>query len=86
MIEKDYLGDSVYIEFNGYAIVLTTENGPEGPSNKIYMEPEVIEAMMRFLDRLKEAQKQPSITISNNLYRDANGQIKSAGQTITETP
>lgn len=34
---KQYLGDSVYAEFDGYGITLTTENG-YGASNTIYLE------------------------------------------------
>lgn len=48
-MEKAYLGDSVYAEFYGCGIVLTTENGlPGDPSNVIYLEPEVYEALCRF--------------------------------------
>lgn len=52
MIEKIYLGDSVYCAFDGFHIVLTTENGL-GPSNTIYMEPGVIEALEFFIEKLK---------------------------------
>jgi hypothetical protein len=34
-----YIGDGVYAGWNGYAIVLTTENG-ERVKNIIYLEPE----------------------------------------------
>jgi len=37
---KRYIGDSVYVEFIGHAIVLTTSNGL-GDSNRIVLEPEV---------------------------------------------
>lgn len=50
---KMYLGDSVYCEFDGYAFVLTTENG-EGPSNTIVLEPDVLQALMKFAQRVKE--------------------------------
>lgn len=49
---KDYLGDSVYADFNGFAVVLTTENG-HGPSNTIILEPEVIVALNRYYERIK---------------------------------
>lgn len=52
MNTKDYLGDSVYAEWDGNRIILTTENGL-GPSNVIYLEPEVIVAFERYLARLK---------------------------------
>lgn len=46
---KEYLGDSVYAEYDGCGIVLTTENGtPADPSNAIYLEPEVIRTLIRF--------------------------------------
>ena len=41
---KQYLGDSVYADFDGYMIRLTTENGA-GPSNTIDLEPAVLEAL-----------------------------------------
>jgi len=48
---KDYMGDSVYADFDGFAIILTTENG-SGPSNVIVLEPEVLEAIIRFAQRM----------------------------------
>ncbi len=54
-MEKEYLGDSVYTEYDGYAIILTTENGlPDDPSNKIYLEPEVVKAFLRFYAKVTE--------------------------------
>lgn len=51
---KEYLGDSVYAQYDGYHIVLTTENGlPNDPSNIIALEPEVIDALVRFRKRIK---------------------------------
>jgi hypothetical protein len=49
-VAKDYLGDSVYAEFDGFGIVLTTENG-DGPSNRIVLEPEVLTALNRYVAR-----------------------------------
>jgi hypothetical protein len=46
---KQYLGDSVYAEFDDNQIILTTENGvPFDPSNKIYLEPEVLGALFKY--------------------------------------
>lgn len=56
---KDYLGDSVYASHDGYSLTLTTENG-YGPSNTIILEPEVVEAMHRFLNRVKKEIEKPS--------------------------
>lgn len=52
---KDYLGDSVYAEFDGYGITLTTQNGlPDDPSNTIYLEVETLAALARFVERTKQ--------------------------------
>lgn len=48
---KDYLGDSVYVDFDGYHLALTTENG-DGPSNTIYLEPAVYSALLVYVARL----------------------------------
>jgi hypothetical protein len=45
---KVYLGDSVYVAFDGYHVVVTTENGL-GPSNTIFLDPNVRCALMRVL-------------------------------------
>lgn len=45
---KTYLGDSVYADIEWGMVKLTTENG-FGPSNTIYLEPEVYEALARFV-------------------------------------
>ena len=54
---KDYLGDSVYAEFDGHGIVLTTENGL-GASNTIVLEPEVLHALNNFVERIKQQSPQ----------------------------
>jgi hypothetical protein len=57
---KQYLGDSVYADFDGNYITLTTENG-YGPSNTIHLEPSVFDALNRYQGWLKEVleQQQP---------------------------
>jgi hypothetical protein len=46
---KEYLGDSVYANFDGYHIILTTENGiPEDPSNEIFLEPNVLQNIFEY--------------------------------------
>jgi len=55
-IPQDYLGDSVYAEYDGYYIILETRNGfPDDPSNRIALEPEVLEALMAFAKRARKA-------------------------------
>ncbi len=59
-MEKRYLGDGVYVEFDGYHIVLTTEDGRSGTedgrstTNKIYLETGVMEALLKYDKELKE--------------------------------
>lgn len=53
--KKEYIGDSVYCEFDGYGIKLTTENG-FGPSNTIYLEPFIVDAFQDFVKRIREEQ------------------------------
>ncbi len=50
---KDYLGDSVYAEFDGHHIVLTTDNG-FGASNTIFLESAVLKALDNYRERLKQ--------------------------------
>ena len=49
-IDREYLGDSVYAAIEHGMIRLTTENG-SNPSNMIYLEPEVIMALLRYAQR-----------------------------------
>jgi hypothetical protein len=53
--ELTYLGDGVYAEFDeyDYDIVLTTNEG-YGPTNTIVLEPEVVEALIFYVNRIKE--------------------------------
>lgn len=51
-MSKEYLGDSVYVEFDGYGIVMTTEDGVFA-SNRIILEPEVLMALEQYIQRLK---------------------------------
>ena len=52
---KVYLGDSVYARFEEHSVVLTTENGlPTDPSNTIYLELEVLNALEVFLRANRE--------------------------------
>lgn len=48
---KEYLGDGVYANFDGFQIVLTTEDGIRA-TNTICLEPAVMTALSRYADRL----------------------------------
>lgn len=53
---KEYLGDSVYAEYDGYNIILTTENGlPDDPSNRIVLEPGLLQNLVKFYELALEA-------------------------------
>lgn len=49
---KTYLGDSVYADFDGFGVILITENGIDA-SNTIYLEPEIVNALNRYVAWLK---------------------------------
>jgi hypothetical protein len=52
MIPKAYLGDGVYAEDDGFALILTTENGIS-VQNTITLEPQVIEALEQYCKKMK---------------------------------
>ncbi len=54
---KDYLGDGVYAEYDGFGIWLTSENGIE-ILDKIYLEPSVIASLNSFFKRAIEEKKE----------------------------
>jgi len=47
---KQYIGDAVYVDWDGFHIVLTTEDGYRA-TNTIMLEPQVFEALERWVDR-----------------------------------
>ena len=51
---KAYLGDAVYADFDGFGLVLTTEDGIS-ETNRIVLEPEVLRSLVEYVDaRLKD--------------------------------
>ena len=50
--KKDYLGDGAYVKFDGYHVVLTTEDGIN-ITNTVALEPSVLAAFKRYIDRLE---------------------------------
>lgn len=58
---KVYLGDSVYVTFDGFMFCLTTENG-YGSSNTIYLEPSVLDNLNRFAEKIYENRKKEEET------------------------
>lgn len=60
---KQYLGDSVYVDFDGFMVKLTTENSPDRASNTIYLEPAVWAALQQYVAAPKrgEAMNDPDL-------------------------
>ena len=48
MADKMYIGDAVYVEFDGYCLVLTTEDGVQ-TTNRIVLEPFVYTALTKYV-------------------------------------
>lgn len=51
-MRKDYIGDGVYAQFDGYTLIVTTEIGTGMPTNTIVLEPEILVALLRYADRV----------------------------------
>jgi hypothetical protein len=52
---EEYLGDGLYADFDGYQIWLAANDRVSGhPTDKVALEPGVIEAFERYIKRLKE--------------------------------
>jgi hypothetical protein len=56
-MSKRYIGDGCYVDFDGYALVLTTEDGIS-TTNRIVLEPEVYGALVTFVEDLKARARQ----------------------------
>lgn len=54
-MKKTYIGDGVYVEFDGFALVMTTENGVS-VTNCIVLEPQVWELLRQYVERLMLAE------------------------------
>lgn len=50
---KQYLGDGVYVQFDGYELTLTTSNGMQ-TTNTIVLQTEVYTALVKFVESLKK--------------------------------
>ena len=51
----DYIGDSVYVGFDGYYYWIFTWNGyPDDPRNRIALEPMVYEALTNWVERVRQ--------------------------------
>lgn len=55
MNDKRYLGDSVYAEYDGHVLVLTTENGAS-VTNRIELVSDVYDALVRYVDHMTKGE------------------------------
>jgi hypothetical protein len=53
-MKKQYIGDGVYVEFDGWALVLTTEDGAS-VTNRIVLDDSVYFALVGVVDALRAA-------------------------------
>ena len=53
METKSYLGDGVYVEWDGWGVWLHA-NDPDEPTDSIYLEPEVFDSLVDFFKQLKQ--------------------------------
>lgn len=49
---KEYIGDGVYADFDGYQITLTAENGIQA-TDTIYLEPHIWVRLQKYVEQLK---------------------------------
>lgn len=61
--EKTYVGDGVYVEHDGFGLVLTTEDG-YSTTNRIVLEPDVLKDLVRFA---RKAGMSPEIEASREV-------------------
>lgn len=52
MENKEYIGDGVYVSYDGFAVILTTENGIT-TSNRIVLEPYVMRSLINYYNSIK---------------------------------
>lgn len=60
---KRYIGDGVYVDVDGYAVILTTEDGI-CTTNRIVLEPQVVTSLELYLETLDDP---PVARISDSL-------------------
>ena len=67
-VPATYLGDGVYTIFDGYGIWLHA-NDHKNPTDKVYLEPSVMEALKRFEKDLMSCEKKDEGKEPENLAR-----------------
>ena len=52
MSNREYLGDSVYVDNDGFMVRLYTDNG-NGPRSEIFLEPSVMIGLLRYWNQMQ---------------------------------
>ena len=65
-MDKAYLGDGAYVEFDGFALVLTAEDGIR-VTNRVVLEPEVWAALERFVAGLRAKRRYGNVVGESSL-------------------
>lgn len=53
---KEYLGDGLYADFDGFQITLSAENGITA-TDTVYLEPHVLQNFLEYVEKLKTKEK-----------------------------
>lgn len=69
---RKYIGDGVYVEFDGYSLILTTENGIT-VTNRIVLEPEVYRDLRLYVESLL-----PRVCLDCHVAMQPDGTLKHA--------
>ncbi len=72
-MSKRYLGDGAYVDFDGFGLVLTTENGIS-TTNRIVLEPGVYFALVAYVDDIRSGGND---NMARNIYK-----IEAQGDTV----
>ena len=63
-VEKEYIGDGAYVQYDGYSLWLTTENG-ERETNKVCLEPSVFKNLLEYAIRVENINREGAINQAN---------------------
>ena len=63
-VEKEYIGDGAYVQYDGYSLWLTTENG-ERETNKVCLDPRVLECFLEYVKKVEKMNKASAINQAN---------------------
>ncbi len=81
---KEYLGDGLFVDFDGYQIVLTAEDGVRA-TNTVYLEPRVLEAFINYVKELKGKHKRQHLNLGEpTVVNVQSGEITKKGTTYNE--